>query len=201
MPADPVVAEQRGEGEPLIASEPPQPEKTQILAFAPSEPLPPEEVVPGEGEKPTVITKAVSAAEAERPVLRHGEPLPPEKPVEEKEKTTVTAGKEEPAREIPPRDTRSESEKLATLKLELKGDPTSGRMFYIQLGAYSDEIVARDLEAAYSKSYPIEILSFRSGTRGLYRVMVGPLNKDESGTVLYWFQVRGFKDAFVRSVN
>jgi hypothetical protein len=32
----------------------------------------------------------------------------------------------------------------------------------------------------------------------MFRVVVGPLNKAESGTLLVWFRFRGFPDAFVK---
>jgi cell division septation protein DedD len=76
-----------------------------------------------------------------------------------------------------------------------------GRTYFVQLGAYSDEALARSLEATYSKNYPIEVAMATSGKRGIFRVLVGPLSKDESGTVLYWFRARGFRDAFVRSAH
>ena len=33
----------------------------------------------------------------------------------------------------------------------------------------------------------------------VYKVLVGPLNQDESGALLYKFRVKGFPDAFVRA--
>jgi len=34
-----------------------------------------------------------------------------------------------------------------------------------------------------------------------YKLMIGPLNEDESGTLLYTFTSQGFRDAFVRKGN
>jgi len=100
------------------------------------------------------------------------------------------------------RTPREEPPGLAGLEEEsLRGDPASGRIYFIQIGAYTDETLARSVEATYARNYPIDVYRSGMGPKGVYRVLVGPLNKDESGAVLYWFRAKGFKDAFIRSVN
>ena len=79
--------------------------------------------------------------------------------------------------------------------------PEGETPYYIQLGAYSEEAVARQLEARYGATYPIGITSARTGGKNLYRVVVGPLAEDETGMMLLRFQSFGFPDAFVRTVN
>ena len=32
----------------------------------------------------------------------------------------------------------------------------------------------------------------------VYRVVIGPLNRAESGTLLLWFRYRGYPDAFLK---
>jgi len=49
--------------------------------------------------------------------------------------------------------------------------------------------------------YPVAVLAAESSRGAVYRVLIGPLNQDESGTLLYWFQAKGYPDAFLRSVN
>jgi hypothetical protein len=50
-----------------------------------------------------------------------------------------------------------------------------------------------------SGTYPITVFSaVDSGTARQYKVMVGPLNQDESGVLLAIFRARGYRDAFIR---
>ncbi len=74
----------------------------------------------------------------------------------------------------------------------------AGQNYYVQLAAYSSEKGAQDLAATLSGTYPALVLApAASGTR-MFRVVVGPLNRAESGTLLVWFRFRGFPDAFVK---
>jgi cell division protein FtsN len=77
------------------------------------------------------------------------------------------------------------------------------RSFYLQLGAYSTRSLADKLakELASSARYTVEVLPSSSGDHILYKVLIGPLNRDESGTLLFQFRARGFKDAFVQYVE
>jgi cell division septation protein DedD len=77
------------------------------------------------------------------------------------------------------------------------------KSFYLQLGAYSTLGLAEKLASqvsAYAR-YTVEILPATSGAAPLYKVLIGPLNRDESGTLLYQFRARGFRDAFVQYVE
>jgi hypothetical protein len=47
----------------------------------------------------------------------------------------------------------------------------------------------------------VEILPANAGAVPLFKVLIGPLNRDESGTLLYQFRARGFRDAFVQYVE
>jgi hypothetical protein len=78
---------------------------------------------------------------------------------------------------------------------DLNIDSVTGRIFYIQIAAFSDYSAAQTLKGKYSGEYPVEI---QSSTGSLHKVVIGPLNKDESGTVLYRFRSMGFDDAFLR---
>jgi cell division protein FtsN len=75
------------------------------------------------------------------------------------------------------------------------------RTYFVQLGAYSTRNLAENLAGDLTRSYSVTILPADSGGRRLYRVLVGPLNVDESGTLLYQFRSRGFKDAFIQYVE
>jgi cell division septation protein DedD len=163
-----------------VSPEPPEAGGEPRVAFGPDDPVPPEK---REGV-PEVAEEAPGRQERG----------PEEKPdVEEKpeEKGVEVAQEERP----------HEERKPSEIKFDLTGDPSTGRIYFVQLGAYRNEVQARNLEGAYSSNYPIAVYSAPSGSRSMYRVLVGPLNKDESGAVLHWFKARGFQDAFVRSAN
>ncbi len=70
--------------------------------------------------------------------------------------------------------------------------------FYVQLGAYATQEVAQGLAVSLVQTYPVVVLAPSSGGKQVYKVLVGPLNKAESGTLLPLFKFRGFRDAFVR---
>jgi rare lipoprotein A (peptidoglycan hydrolase)/cell division protein FtsN len=73
--------------------------------------------------------------------------------------------------------------------------------YFVQLGAYSTRNLAEKLAGDLTQNYSVTILPASSGGRHFYKVLVGPLNVDESGTLLYQFRSRGFKDAFIQHVE
>jgi cell division septation protein DedD len=83
----------------------------------------------------------------------------------------------------------------------LPADRKEGRTYFIQLGAYKSETLAMKVEDTYSERYPVAVLASASDVGAIYRVFIGPLNQDESGTLLHWFQAKGFRDAFLRSAH
>ena len=70
--------------------------------------------------------------------------------------------------------------------------------FYVQVGAYATQEVAQSLAVSLVKIYPVVVLTPASSEKQMYKVLVGPLNRAESGTLLPVFKFRGFRDAFVR---
>ena len=70
--------------------------------------------------------------------------------------------------------------------------------FYVQVGAYATQEVAQSLAVSLVKIYPVVLLTPASSEKQMYKVLVGPLNRAESGTLLPVFKFRGFRDAFVR---
>ena len=91
----------------------------------------------------------------------------------------------------------------STAGTEPTGKSLARKSFYLQLGAYSTLGLAEKLASqvsAYAR-YTVEILPATSGAAPLYKVLIGPLNRDESGTLLYQFRARGFRDAFVQYVE
>ena len=78
--------------------------------------------------------------------------------------------------------------------------PMTGKTgtYFLQLAAYATEKVAQDVAARLTPTYPTLVIAPQaSGTR-VFRVVVGPLNRAESGTLLTWFRYRGFPDAFLK---
>jgi cell division septation protein DedD len=80
----------------------------------------------------------------------------------------------------------------AALKTGTKGS------FFLQLAAYGTEKNARDLAAKLTPTYPAIVLASSGSKSSVFKVVIGPLNRAESGTLLTWFRYRGFPDAFVK---
>ena len=70
---------------------------------------------------------------------------------------------------------------------------------YIQVGAFQDEESAKQL-ATQIEERGLEIFSYsHTITSGnISRVLIGPVNDDEYGSLLRWLRERGFSDAFSR---
>ena len=49
-----------------------------------------------------------------------------------------------------------------------------------------------------AETYPVTVYLSESADRPIYKVLLGPLNQDESGALLYQFRTKGYPDAFVR---
>jgi cell division septation protein DedD len=79
--------------------------------------------------------------------------------------------------------------------LPKSGTPGS---YFLQLAAYGTEKNARELAAKLSPTYPALVLTPSSPGTSVFKVVIGPLNRAESGTLLTWFRYRGFPDAFLK---
>jgi hypothetical protein len=135
--------------------------------------------------------------------LEPAEARPPEKPAEpvEPEAPEVAEAPAEPApTEPPPTEPAPEPEEPAARDLPLV-DQLDPNRYYLQVGAYSSPGSARDAINRLGPAYPTEVLADGGDERTLYRVLVGPLNKDERGSVLYLVRSMGYRDAFIRSVD
>ncbi len=164
-----------------VSHEPEMPTE-EVLA----EETPPEPEEPAEPKEPTEIPDDAEL------VLVPAEERPPEGPptviIEESGKA------EEPSR--PPRTTST----------SIIGGPVSvlsnlqRQSYYLQVGAYSKLDLAQNRAASLASRYPVMIYS-EAGGSAPYKLMIGPLNEDESDTLLYTFTARGYSDAFVRRGN
>ncbi len=155
------------------------PKKEPVVHPAVEAPLPP--VIPS---KMKTVAIVLEPAQPKPPV-----PVKTINPSEEKPEPSapVSEAANRPAEEvIAPGSTYT-----MTTKLE-KG------AFYLQLGVYDEEFSAKDLAVTLSGHYPVTVLVASKPEKSRYKVMVGPLNQDEGGALLFNFRARGYKDAFLR---
>jgi cell division septation protein DedD len=120
---------------------------------------------------------------------------PPEKTAEAPKEEVKPKVEEQPPVSVAlvPAEAKTVERKPATAPSIAKAD------YYLQLGAFSNESQAKDVASGLPSSYPISIVGPESPSRPIFRIMLGPLNKAESGTLLYWFRDRGFPDAFIKT--
>jgi len=72
--------------------------------------------------------------------------------------------------------------------------------YYLQIGAYKKKETAERVAKSYT-TYPMNIVATHTGKDTMYKVLIGPLTKDEGGTVLYWFKAKGHRDAFLKYIK
>ena len=124
-------------------------------------------------------------------------------PLEVASEPEVREEEPEPAVAVVTVETRAETApvvRVAPGTLPLVDELTDNR-FYLQVGAYSNPATAQVTVDALGATYPMAVLPL-DGSRGpVYRVLVGPLEQDETGTLLLWLRSRGYRDTFIRSGN
>jgi len=165
---------------------------------------------PLEPDRPEVEGARLPAPEEEQPLaLEPATPpleLPEEAPAEIRaaateaveERTEIAeAAEPEPAA----RETEGPAEEPAVAAAAPLAPVLTPQAYFLQLGAYSSRTLAEKLARDLGPNYQVSILPTADRTRTVYKVLIGPLNTDESGTLLYLFKARGFKDAFLRYVE
>lgn len=156
------------------------PEDT-MLVLEPAEPRPPEDTTPEALEVPGSEIEGDGGTEGiEEPEVY------PEPPGEESAAPLVAEAETEGMG----KETKSETEITA-------GSLEKGA-YYVQLGVYSESGNAKSIADKYSGSYPVAVLRETSASKNIYKVLLGPVNYDESGGLLFNFRAKGFKDAFIR---
>ncbi len=150
-----------------------------------------EELILGELNSPNVEEKEkpsledvnkVKTPEQTELALVPTNPRPPSK-----EKVTQTT-QQTTTHEIPPQV------EITTSTVLLKNK------YYCQIGAYQKQEIAERVAKIYT-SYPTNVVAMQAGNTRMYKVLIGPLNKDESGAVLYWFKAKGHSDAFLKYIK
>jgi rare lipoprotein A (peptidoglycan hydrolase) len=192
-----------------------------------AEQVPPEEEGPPEEQPPRVSMSSPQAEEEPLEVALPGpETTEPEKPspegtrlpVPEEESPLTMAPEEPPTAEI--EETAEEEEPVIEVEAVAEvaaaeipapestaeartvlSESLPSRTYFLQLGAYSTRNLAEKLAGDLDQTYSVTILPASSGDKRFFKVLVGPLNVDESGTLLYQFRSRGFKDAFIQYVE
>jgi hypothetical protein len=86
----------------------------------------------------------------------------------------------------------------ATARLPVVSDLVDNN-YYLQIGAYTVPATAQVAVDALSATYPMAVLPIDSRGTTVYRVLVGPLEQDETGTLLMWLRAKGYRDTFIRS--
>jgi len=194
---------------PLPEAMPPEEQRPELVeslvARAPEPEAEPQQPL----AEPAAFTAAAVPSAAAAPIAAAIEPEPAPvvaaapiaAPAEEKPPVAAAAPAAKPAEQKPPAAAVAPAAKPAAVPTVLDLPGTGAFVWYLQLAAYSTEAMARDTAAKFSATYPVLVLAPPSGSRSLYRVFIGPLNRAESGTLLNYFRYRGFPDAFVRTAQ
>ena len=163
------------------AAPPPAGEQPQVTLASP-------DVVPEAGQAQEPVQTEVTGPAAVPPAGQAPPKvalLPPETPVPSSEARTAATT---PAATVT-------TPAVTPAAAQRTGAPGS---FFLQLAAYGTEKNARDLAAKLIPTYPAIVLAPSSPKSSVFKVVIGPLNRAESGTLLTWFRYRGFPDAFVK---
>jgi hypothetical protein len=159
----------------------------------------PQEIVGTESSPPPAATGASGNAplpEAPKPKTDVSNPTPT--PPNTAQPRTALVVPEPPPAQKPPAQHPKTPAPTPPKPAALPRSPKTGS-FYLQLAAYGTEKGAQDLAATLAPTYPALIVSpAQDAARQVFRVVIGPLNKAESGTLLTWFRYRGFPDAFLK---
>ncbi len=205
-------------GEPSAAP-PSAPAESPALAeaAAPQEARP-EEIVGAAAVQPAQASGAEVALAAPQPLNEENAPAAPE-PVQTEVTGPPAAPPEAPAPaavallapEAPTPEQPPTTAAVQTATRQATAAPAAGTQraaqvprlspsdtWYVQLAAYATEKGAKDLASTLSQTYPAIVIPPAATGMRMFRVVVGPLNKAESDTLLVWFRFRGFPDAFAK---
>jgi len=70
---------------------------------------------------------------------------------------------------------------------------------YLQLGVYSSVDVLYSTIKSINESYPAIVLTTGDGDSQMYKLLIGPITRDEKGIVMTRFRSQGYGDAFLYS--
>lgn len=170
------------EAEPEIDETPVTEEQEPILVEP--EPLP-------ETEE-ELLTMTMPAEETPENViyfLTPGDFRPPPRTEKKEEKEKA---KEEEKKVVPLTVERSELEHMIVRELRNGGS-------YLQLGTYSSVDVLYSTIESISDAYPTIVLTMGERDSQIYKLLIGPISRDEKGIVITRFRSLGYGDAFLYS--
>lgn len=181
-------------------------EKAQINALSRTEP--PEDTVSiashqlprvKEAERPEILQRSDVAGRDKKEAdlaLVPAEPKAVIKPKMDNHTTTITVVPDHTT------TTRVEPDHTSTVTTTVWDTTTdyTRNFYYLQVGVFSSRDTAEKILRA-NPTYPMMIVSGKNDTATVYKVVVGPLKRDETGTVLYLFKARGYRDAFLRYIE
>jgi hypothetical protein len=208
LPLAEAAAPQESTAQEIVGTPPVSPAKPSegTTALAVPEPLQEEQAVVAQPPVQTEVTSEPTPppAQAEPPKLALNVPEAPAPASPTEAAAHVVQNPPNTAAQNPPNTAAQTATAPQTSQVPLQAQTTApqtavklAKGFYVQLGAFAAEKVAKDLAASLTPTYPTLIVPPPAGSR-VYRVVIGPLNKAESGTLLTWFRVRGFPDAFLK---
>ncbi|MFO7731451.1 MAG: hypothetical protein R6V86_11890 [Spirochaetia bacterium] len=143
-------------------------------------------------------------------VLVPAEERPPEGPSTETEEQPAET-EEQPAETEEQRQQETPTAETERVITSAAGESSAGEItvqrsidagsYYLQVAAYSKLDLAQSRGRELNGRYPVTLYVDERAPAAPYKLMIGPLNEDESGTLLYTFTSRGFRDAFIRKGN
>ncbi len=77
-------------------------------------------------------------------------------------------------------------------------DELSADSYYLQVSAHRSVEAAVRTVRSLEQRYPLAVTEHGEGEERLFRILVGPVNRDERGALLIDLRSLGFRDAFVR---
>lgn len=199
-----------GTEEALVADEgigqPEEIPEDAVLTLAPADFRPPEypdpddeslidREIPEEEPELEVALESPEAEEPERVAEEPREEVAAEPPPEEPAELAV-----EPPAEEPPATMAAETAAPETVIGDLPVVTSlAGEDYYLQIGAYAAPSTAQVAVDALAATYPMAVMPVDSRGTTVYRVLVGPLEQDETGMLLLFLRSRGYRDTFIRS--
>lgn len=181
--AEPLIPDETLHIEEVVVAEP-EPEETTAPAAAGDQPVIVEPAAIPEEDKLTMTTPAGEPDDNVIYFLTPGDFRPPPK-TEKKEK--------EPEKVVVPLTVeRSELEGMIVRELRNGGS-------YLQLGTYRSQDVLYNTIKSISDHYPIIVLTVGEGNSQMYKLLIGPIMRDEKGIVITRFRSVGYGDAFLYS--
>ena len=150
-----------------------------------------------EGEKPDVLPRTDMNGKDKKSVdlaLVPTNPNPPKKTFETTKIITNVPNNTQTTN-VEPNNNATVNTTVWTTSTEI-----TKNQYYLQLGVFTSKEAAGKILRAYP-AYPMVIVSGKADNADVFKVVVGPLKRDETGTALYLFKARGYRDAFLRYIE